>query len=107
MKSIRKTLGLFVVGIAATAGVAAVAPVLPAAGYATGPGGVVVYGPIIEGRVTQKFAQRGGGNEGGNDRIILIDGAPYLIDGYLYNQIHVGTVLRFDGLAWTIVSNRA
>jgi hypothetical protein len=36
--------------------------------------------------------------------LIMVDGQPYSVPTWLYNQVTVGTVVKFDGTDWTIIS---
>lgn len=56
----------------------------------------IAVGPIVQGVVTQKF-------NGGNN-MIAVDGWPYEVSLGLHRTANVGTVVRLDGMNWTIVS---
>jgi hypothetical protein len=106
MKPICRLLGVFGAVIAVTSSVAALAPVPAALAHGGDPGAAMMYSPIVQGKVTQKFAPHGG-KEGDSDCLVLIDGAPYMLSRDMYREIEVGAVLRFDGVSWTILSNGA
>lgn len=56
----------------------------------------IAVGRIVQGVVTQKF------NSG--NYVIAVDGWPYEVSLGLQRTANVGTVVRFDGMNWTIVS---
>lgn len=102
MKSIREELSQLVAEVALIGTIVTLAPLPAAMAHGAGLGGAMTYGPLVQGEVTQKFA-RHGGREGDSDCLVLVDGAPYALSRDLYDEVEIGTVLRFDGVSWTIV----
>lgn len=58
----------------------------------------MVVGPTVQGEVTQKFAT------GGTYYMISVDGTPYTVSVQLFNQVVVGSMVRFDGANSTVMS---
>lgn len=79
-------------------GVAAFGP-MPRASAQVGNEGIINMGPIIQGEVTQKFTP----DKGGQYRI-AVNGQPVQVPLDLYDRVDVGTVVRFDGTNWSIIS---
>jgi len=57
-------------------------------------------GPVVDGRVTQKFSSSGEEL----DFRIAVDGRPYDVPLGFYRSVQVGDMVHFDGLTWTITS---
>ena len=60
--------------------------------------GPVITGPVIQGEVTQKFTP-----EMGTYRI-AVNGTPYEVPLGFYNRVDQGTIVKFDGSNWIVVS---
>lgn len=59
----------------------------------------ITVAQVVQGEVTQKFTDTKGG-----DYMIAVNGQPYVVPLSLYDRVDVGTIVRFDGTSWTIVS---
>jgi hypothetical protein len=100
MKQLHNVRGLFV-GVVVVASLTVLGETPYAAAQTTG-SGMLVFGPSFEGPVTQKFAFNGQSR----DYIIEVNGVPHEVPEAFYHEVQVGTIVRFDGLSWTVLSNR-
>jgi hypothetical protein len=77
-------------------GFAAFGPMPSASAQMTNQGPAL--GPVIQGEVTQKFT-----DDKGTYRI-AVNGTPYEVPLGFYNQVDQGTMVKFDGTNWIVVS---
>jgi len=71
---------------------------MPRASAEASNGGTITLGPTIQGEVTQKFTPFRDTYE------IAVNGHPYPVPLGFYNRVDVGTVVKFDGANWSIIS---
>lgn len=57
-------------------------------------------GPSVNGTVDQKFSAFGGNNA---QTLIDVDGTPYAVPLSVYDSVHIGDTVQFDGMNWSIV----
>jgi hypothetical protein len=60
--------------------------------------GTITVGPTVQGEVTQKFTPFRDTYE------IAVNGQPYPVPLGFYDRVDVGTVVKFDGANWSIIS---
>jgi hypothetical protein len=102
MNRIRNAVGLLVVGVAVVGAVAAFGPV-PHAAAQMNDSGTTIFGPSIQGQVTQKFVTSG---DSADDYMIEVNGQAQEVPQSFYDAVQVGDVVQYtDGLGWTIVNN--
>ena len=75
---------------------------MPQAAAQGGGGYQIVVGPTVQGEVTQKFSNNAGG--GSPLYEIMVEGTPYSVSVEFFNEVVVGSIVRFDGANWTVVS---
>ena len=71
---------------------------MPRASAEVGNQETVTLGPTVQGEVTQKFTPFRDTYE------IAVKGQPYSVPLGFYDRVDVGTVVKFDGANWSIIS---
>jgi len=71
---------------------------VPRASAQVGNQGTITLGPTRQGEVTQKFTPFRDTYE------IAVNGQPYSVPLGFYDHVEVGTVVKFDGANWSIIS---
>jgi hypothetical protein len=62
---------------------------------------MMTFGLAVQGEVTQKFVTSG---DSFGTPMIEVNGTVYEVPQVFYDEVQVGTVVRFDGLDWTITT---
>jgi hypothetical protein len=101
MNRIRNAVVLFVAGLGVL-GSLALPGLLPQAAAQGSGSGMMTFGPALQGEVTQKFVTSGA--DGSGTTMIAVNGTVYEVPRLFYNEVQVGTFVRFDGLDWTVTS---
>jgi hypothetical protein len=101
MNRIRNVVGLFVAGVVVLGSLALAGPIPQAAAQVNG-SGMTTFGPALQGKVTQKFVTS---PENAGTTLIAVNGDVYDVPRAFYDEVQVGTVVRFDGVRWTIINN--
>jgi hypothetical protein len=71
---------------------------VPRASAEVGNPGAIIVGPTVQGEVTQKFTSLR------DTYLIAVNGQPFQVPLDLYDRVDVGTVVKFDGSEWSIIS---